>query len=83
MCATTARQRDLAKTVLTPEQAVAEMRRRLGEGQRCGILFGPERNGLETEEVANADAVVMAPGQPQLRLAQPGPGGAAASATSG
>jgi tRNA/rRNA methyltransferase len=61
ICATTARQRDLAKPVLTPEQAVAEMRGRLAEGQRCGILFGPERNGLETEEVANADAVVMAP----------------------
>ena len=47
--------------MLTPEQAVAEMARRLAEGQRCGIMFGPERNGLETEEVANADAVVMAP----------------------
>jgi tRNA/rRNA methyltransferase len=61
VCATTARQRDLAKPVLTPEQAVAEIRRRIAEGQRCGILFGPERNGLETEEVANADAAVMAP----------------------
>jgi tRNA/rRNA methyltransferase len=61
VCATTARQRDLAKPVLTPEQAVGEMRLRLAEGQRCGIMFGPERNGLETEEVANADAVVMAP----------------------
>ena len=73
MCATTARQRDLAKPVLTPEQAVAEMRRRIGEGQRCGILFGPERNGLETEEIANADAVVMAPVNPNfasLNLAQ-------------
>ena len=73
VCATTARQRDLAKPVLTPEQAVAEMRRRIGEGQRCGILFGPERNGLETEEVANADAVVMAPVNPNfasLNLAQ-------------
>ena len=59
--------------MLTPEQAVAEMRRRIGEGQRCGILFGPERNGLETEEVANADAVVMAPVNPNfasLNLAQ-------------
>jgi tRNA/rRNA methyltransferase len=73
VCATTARQRDLAKPVLTPEQAVAEMRRRIGEGQRCGILFGPERNGLETEEVANADAAVMAPVNPNfasLNLAQ-------------
>ncbi len=73
VCATTARQRDLAKAVLTPEQAVAEMRRRIGEGQRCGILFGPERNGLETEELANADVAVMAPVNPNfasLNLAQ-------------
>jgi tRNA/rRNA methyltransferase len=73
VCATTARQRDLAKPVLTPEQAVAEMRRRLGEGQRCGVLFGPERNGLETGEVANADAAVMVPVNPSfasLNLAQ-------------
>ena len=43
------------------------------DGQRCGIVFGPERNGLETEEVANADAVVMAPVNPNfasLNLAQ-------------
>ena len=59
VAATSARQRDLAKPVLTPEQAVAEMRRRMADGQRCGILFGPERNGLETEEVANADAATL------------------------
>lgn len=73
ICATTARQRDLAKPVLTPEQAVQEMSRRLNDGQRCGIVFGPERNGLETGEVANADAVVMAPVNPNfasLNLAQ-------------
>lgn len=73
VCVTTARQRDLAKPVLTPEQAVQEMRRRLEDGQQCGIVFGPERNGLETGEVANADAVVMAPVNPNfasLNLAQ-------------
>jgi tRNA/rRNA methyltransferase len=59
--ATTARQRDLAKPVLTPEQAVAELRTRIAAGQRCGIVFGRERNGLETGEIANADAIVMAP----------------------
>ena len=71
--ATTARQRDLAKPVFTPEQAVAEMRRRLAEGQCCGILFGPERNGLETGEIANADAAIMVPVNPSfasLNLAQ-------------
>ena len=59
--ATTARQRDLAKPVLTPEQAVAELRQRIADGQRCGIVFGRERNGLETPEIALADAIVMAP----------------------
>ena len=73
VAATSARQRDLAKPVLTPEQAVAQMQHRTAAGQRCGILFGPERNGLETEEVANADALVMAPVNPHfasLNLAQ-------------
>jgi tRNA/rRNA methyltransferase len=73
VCATTARQRDLAKPVLTPEQAMQEIRQRLDQGQRCGIVFGPERNGLETSEIANADAVVMAPVNPgfaSLNLAQ-------------
>jgi tRNA/rRNA methyltransferase len=73
VAATTARQRDLAKPVLTPGQAIAEIRRRLAEGQRCGILFGPERNGLETGEIANADAAVMVPVNPSfasLNLAQ-------------
>ena len=73
VCATTARQRDLAKPVLTPEQAVAEILRRQAEGQRCGVLFGPERTGLESDEVAVADAVIMAPVNPKfasLNLAQ-------------
>jgi tRNA/rRNA methyltransferase len=61
LCATTARQRDLRKPVMTPLEAVIEIRRRIVRGERCGILFGRERNGLETGEVANADAVVMIP----------------------
>lgn len=61
MAATTARQRDLRKPVLTPEQAIAEIRIRIARGERCGLLFGRERNGLETSEVANADAVIMVP----------------------
>ena len=71
--ATTARQRDMTKPVLTPEQAVAEMTRRMSEGQTCGVLFGPERTGLDGNEVAVADAIVMAPVNPRfasLNLAQ-------------
>ncbi|MEQ1718787.1 MAG: RNA methyltransferase [Hyphomicrobium sp.] len=61
LAATTARQRDLRKPVLTPEQAIVEMRTRIARGERCGILFGRERNGLETSEAANADALIMIP----------------------
>ena len=61
LVATTARQRDLRKPILTPEQAALEIKTRIGRGERCGILFGRERNGLETGEVALADAVVMIP----------------------
>lgn len=59
--ATTARQRPLKKPVLTPEEAIAEVRARTARGQRCAILFGRERNGLETSELANADALIMIP----------------------
>jgi tRNA/rRNA methyltransferase len=59
--ATTARQRDMRKPVMTPEQAMAEVRQRIGRGERCGILFGRERNGLESEEIALADAIIMIP----------------------
>jgi tRNA/rRNA methyltransferase len=61
LAATTARQRDLRKPVMTPIEAVAEMRARIAKGERCGVLFGRERSGLETAEVANADVLVMVP----------------------
>lgn len=61
ICATTARQRDLRKPVLTPLEAIEEIRIRTSRGERCGILFGRERNGLETSEVAHADALIMIP----------------------
>jgi tRNA/rRNA methyltransferase len=61
LAATTARQRDLRKPVMTPIEVIAEMRARIAKGERCGVLFGRERNGLETSEVANADALVMIP----------------------
>jgi tRNA/rRNA methyltransferase len=73
VAATSARQRDLAKPVMTPEQGIAEIARRIAAGQRCGVLFGPERNGLETEDLAHADVVIMAPVNPafaSLNLAQ-------------
>jgi tRNA/rRNA methyltransferase len=37
------------------------LRTRIGRGERCGILFGREKSGLETSEVAICDAMVMIP----------------------
>ena len=71
--ATTARDRDLTKPVYDPEAAMAETARRLAEGQRVAVLFGPERTGLENDDVARANAIVSVPTNPDfpsLNLAQ-------------
>ena len=71
--ATTARHRDMVKHELTPASAAAEIRRREAAGERCGILFGPERIGLTNEEVVLADAILHVPLNPafsSLNLAQ-------------
>jgi len=69
--ATTARERDQMKAVLTPSAAMAAAAEAAGE--RRGILFGPERTGLDNDEVALADAIVTFPSNPayaSLNLAQ-------------
>lgn len=71
--ATTARPRDMVKPVYDPEAAMAEARAMIGQGRRVGILFGPERAGLENDDVAQANAVVtvpVSPDFPSLNLAQ-------------
>jgi tRNA/rRNA methyltransferase len=62
--ATTARPRDMVKPVLTPRAAAAELRRETAAGAPCGVLFGPERTGLDNDDVARADALVVAPLDP-------------------
>ncbi len=73
LAATTARPRDMAKPVLAPEELASEFKNRLSAGERCGVLFGREQSGLDNDDVALADAIVMAPVNPQfasLNLAQ-------------
>ena len=68
--ASTVRRRDLVMPVLGPEQMADEIAR---VSQRSAILFGAERSGLETEEVALARAIVTVPINPEfasLNLAQ-------------
>lgn len=64
VAATTARIREMVKPVVSPETAVQQFAARAQEGQRCGILFGRERTGLENDEVCLADTLIMAPVNP-------------------
>lgn len=62
--ATTARVRGLTKPVLSPEEAMAEAHAMMAEGKRIGLMFGPERAGLENEDVALANAIITVPVNP-------------------
>jgi tRNA/rRNA methyltransferase len=68
--ATTVRKRGITKPVVTPEQASTEIHASPG---RSAILFGPERSGLETDDVAVARTIITVPINPEfgsLNLAQ-------------
>jgi tRNA/rRNA methyltransferase len=68
--ASTVRRRDLVMPVVGPQEMANQMADSAG---RTAILFGPERSGLETEDVALASAIVTVPINPEfgsLNLAQ-------------
>jgi tRNA/rRNA methyltransferase len=56
--AATVRRRDLVMPVIGPAAMAAAI---TASPERSAILFGPERSGLETEEVALAKAIVTVP----------------------
>jgi len=71
--AATARGRGQVKPVSTPARAMPETAARLSSGERHGVLFGPERTGLDNDDVALADAILTFPVNPayaSLNLAQ-------------
>jgi TrmH family RNA methyltransferase len=71
--ATCPRPRHIVKPVLTARGAAAELREICGRDLRCGLLFGPERAGLDNDDMAAADALVrfpLNPGFMSLNLAQ-------------
>ena len=71
--ATTARNRELSQRILTPRRAASEMRGWIGEGEKVGILFGPERTGLTNDDMVHADTALSIPLNPQfssLNIAQ-------------
>lgn len=71
--ATSARRRDMAKPLLSPRQAAAELRAAAAAGEAAGLVFGGERAGLDNDDVALAHAVAEVPANPafaSLNLAQ-------------
>ena len=71
--ATTARPRDLTKPVLTPEAAMKDARERIAAGGKVAVMFGPERAGMENDDIARANAIISVPVNPDfasLNLAQ-------------
>ena len=68
--ASTVRRRDLVMPVVAPADMAGQI---AAATSRCAILFGPERAGLETEDVALANSIVTVPINPEfgsLNLAQ-------------
>lgn len=71
--ATTARPRGLTKPVMTPEAAMAEAASKIAAGEKVAVMFGPERAGMENDDIARANAIISVPVNPEfasLNLAQ-------------
>ncbi len=71
--ATTARGNDMVNRIMTPKAAAPDMAERIKDGQKVGVLFGPERTGLTNDYVAMANAKITIPLNPDfmsLNLAQ-------------
>jgi len=64
--ATTARNRELVQRIVTARQAASDMRGWVTHGRKVGILFGPERTGLENEDMVHADTALSIPLNPQF-----------------
>jgi tRNA/rRNA methyltransferase len=64
--ATTARPREMVKHVLSPETAASALLARARAAERTGVMFGAERNGLDNDAIALADAVLTAPVNPDF-----------------
>jgi tRNA/rRNA methyltransferase len=73
VAAATARPRETVMPVLTPRQTAAELRSQGAAGLSIGLLFGAERAGLETADIALCHAILTIPIDPKfksLNLAQ-------------
>lgn len=71
--ATTARNRDMVKPVFSPQKASGKVNSFLKKDKKVALVFGPERTGLENEDIVLANAIIsvdLNPVHPSLNLAQ-------------
>ncbi len=71
--ATTARARGLTKPIVSPERAMQIAAEKIAGGEKVAVLFGPERAGLENDDISRANAIINVPVNPEfasLNLAQ-------------
>jgi tRNA/rRNA methyltransferase len=71
--ATTARAREMTKTVFSPAAAMERAAGAIAAGMRVGLMFGPERSGLTNEDLLLAQGLVSVPVNPDfpsLNIAQ-------------
>ncbi len=70
---TTARIRYMNKYLYTPQTAAENIAQHIKTGSRVGVLFGPERTGLDNEDLSLVDGFINVPLNPEytsLNLAQ-------------
>jgi len=71
--ATTSRPRGQVREIFTPTAAAKSARGKIMNGQKVGFIFGPERTGLENEDMMHVNAAIQIPLNPEyasLNLAQ-------------
>jgi tRNA/rRNA methyltransferase len=64
--ALTARTRDMAKEMLNPRAAITEIHARIANGEKIGLMFGPERTGLINDDLVCAEKLIGIPANPQF-----------------
>ena len=64
--ATTARPRELTKPVYSPEAAMKLAAEKIKAGEKVAVMFGPERAGLENDDIAKANAIITVPVNPEF-----------------
>ncbi|MBY0500756.1 MAG: RNA methyltransferase [Alphaproteobacteria bacterium] len=64
--ATSARPYDMIKSIYSPSAALECLVSTARQGQKVGVLFGSERSGLQSEDIALCEALIKIPTNPEF-----------------